>query len=162
MKALSIALALATVGVLVGHLWLGPLYTIDGGCACGSRCEWKEFSDCAPLHGKVFGLRVTRAGDAGHKHKYEPMQYGQSGRWVEFVVFGLGAATIVVELRRRGLAPSASMLSTLIAAYCMATPGANPAHALDSGIASLLNVGHHWPAASDEHRWASKHDRQHI
>jgi len=28
----------------------------------------------------------------------------------------------------------------------------NPAHALDGWIPSLLIAGHHWPAASDEHR----------
>jgi hypothetical protein len=28
----------------------------------------------------------------------------------------------------------------------------NPAHALDGGIPSLLNIGRRWPAAGDEHR----------
>src|SRR3954470_10639115 len=31
---------------------------------------------------------------------------------------------------------------------------ANPAHALDGGIPSLLHIDRHWPAASDEHRSA--------
>ena len=30
----------------------------------------------------------------------------------------------------------------------------NPAHALDGGIPARLIAGHHWPAASDEHRSA--------
>ena len=29
---------------------------------------------------------------------------------------------------------------------------ANPAHALDGGMPSLLDIEHHWPAASDERR----------
>src|ERR1035437_3586909 len=40
---------------------------------------------------------------------------------------------------------------------------ANPAHALDGGTPSLSNAGHHWPAASDEHRWAyNKHTQMKI
>jgi hypothetical protein len=30
----------------------------------------------------------------------------------------------------------------------------NQAHALDGGIPPLLHTGRHWPAASDERRWA--------
>jgi hypothetical protein len=33
--------------------------------------------------------------------------------------------------------------------------GPNPAHTLDGGIPSLLQAVRHWPAASDEHRWAA-------
>ena len=33
----------------------------------------------------------------------------------------------------------------------------NPAHALDGWIPSRLIAGHHWPAASDEHRWRLDH-----
>src|SRR5690349_17729223 len=98
-KLLSITLALAALAVLVGYLWLGPLYATYGGCVCGSRCEWKEFSECPLLRGKRFGLRVTRTGDEGHQHRYEPMQYDQSGGWVGLVVLGLGLAAMVVELR---------------------------------------------------------------
>src|ERR1035441_2582521 len=32
----------------------------------------------------------------------------------------------------------------------------DPAHALDGGIPCLLHIGRHWPAASDEHRSATK------
>jgi len=32
---------------------------------------------------------------------------------------------------------------------------ANEPHALDGGIPSWLHIGRHWPAASDEDRWAS-------
>jgi hypothetical protein len=36
----------------------------------------------------------------------------------------------------------------------MSSAMANKAHSLDGRIPPCFHIGHHWPAASDEQRWA--------
>ena len=108
MRWLSIGLGLVAVSVLAIYLWLGPLYTYYDDCDCGRRRQWKEFSECPQLHGKVFSLRVTSEGSPSHQHQYWDPQYEQSGDWVRFIVLGFSVAAVIVEPRRRGLAPKSS------------------------------------------------------
>ena len=153
MKRLSISLALVALALLGSYAWLGPVYTMHDGCQCGRRRDWKEFQECAPLRGKKFMPHVTSPGVPGHEHHYWDTQYSQSSL-MALGALGVAMAALIVELRRRGLAPSAPALVLAVFAQCLTTQGAHPAHALDGGIPSLSNVGHHWPAASDQQCWA--------
>ena len=60
------------------------------------------------------------------------------------------------DLREVGLAvdPLAARLVRLGDYRHFENMMANKAHALNGGIPRLFHTGHHWPAVSDEHRWA--------
>jgi hypothetical protein len=107
MKWLAIIFAVIALTLFASYLWLGPVYTMYDGCECGRRRDWKEFQECAQLHGKKFMSHITTPGVPGHEHRYWDAQYSQSAI-VAFVACGFGMAAVVVELRRRGTAPSAS------------------------------------------------------
>ncbi len=137
-KWLSITLAVVALSLFGAYAWLGPVFTMYDSCECGRRQEWKGFEECAQLRGRRFMFHVTSPGIPGHEHRYWDAKYSQSSI-LGVVACSVGLASLAVELRRRGLAPSAASFAITWIVYCLTMQGLSPPPVMDRGPSARLH-----------------------
>jgi hypothetical protein len=67
---ITVGLAIVFLVICASQWFLGPVYVLEDGCACGLRRQWYGFDECRALRQKRFFLKVLSEGDPKQQHLY--------------------------------------------------------------------------------------------